>query len=72
MKSPDAARPWHNRAAAAYRTAAESGSSHYFHHLAGFYSDVDVQPVEAVRWARQDLKVRRTAGAHDALAWALY
>jgi tetratricopeptide (TPR) repeat protein len=72
MKSPDAARPWHDRAAAAYKQAVAKGSSHYFHHLAGFYCDVDSNSDEAVRLAREDLKVRHTAPAYDALAWSLY
>lgn len=72
MKSPDEAKQWHQRALAAYRKAADAGSSHYYHHLAGYYCDVESNPTEAVRLAREDLKVRRTSHAYDTLAWALY
>ena len=70
-KSEDA-KTWHTRALAAYRQATERGSSHYLHHLAGYFCDVESNPTEAVRWAREDLKVRHSVYAYDALAWALY
>lgn len=70
-KSDDAS-IWHDRAADAYRRAAAQGSAHYYHHLAGFYCDVYSNPREALHWAREDLKVRQSAFAYDALAWALY
>jgi tetratricopeptide (TPR) repeat protein len=72
MGKPDDARAWHTRAASAFRQAADRGSAHYFHHLAGFYCDVESNPTEALRWAREDMKVRHSVYAHDALAWALY
>ena len=63
---------WHDRAGAEFLVQAEAGNAHYFHHLAGFYADVRVNPAEAVRWARRDLALRRSVGAWDALAWALH
>ena len=50
----------------------EQGNAHYFHHLAGFYSDAQENPAEALSWARKDLDVRHSVYAYDALAWALY
>ncbi|MEA3209742.1 MAG: hypothetical protein QOE70_2799 [Chthoniobacter sp.] len=66
------ARSWHDRALAAYRRVTEQGSVAYFHHLAGFCCDSQPDPAEAVKWARQDLELRQSAGAYDVLAWALY
>ncbi len=63
---------WHDRAGAEFLAQAEAGNAHYYHHLAGFYADVRVDPAEAVRWARRDLALRRSVGAWDALAWALH
>jgi tetratricopeptide (TPR) repeat protein len=63
---------WHARARDAYLKNAEEGTAHYFHHLAGFFSDVEEKPEEALKWARRDLELRHTAAAEDALAWALY
>jgi tetratricopeptide (TPR) repeat protein len=63
---------WHDRAGAEFLAQAEAGNAHYYHHLAGFYADVRVNPAEAVRWARRDLTLRRSVGAWDALAWALH
>jgi tetratricopeptide (TPR) repeat protein len=72
MGKPDDAKTWHARALAAYRQATERGSAHYLHHLAGYFCDVEPNPSEALRWAREDLKVRHSVYAYDALAWALY
>ena len=69
---PDEARPWHERARAAYLKSTEQSDARYFHHLAGFYSDSETNPGEALKWARRDLEVRHSVFAHDALAWALY
>jgi tetratricopeptide (TPR) repeat protein len=66
------AAPWHARARDAYLKNAEEGNAHYFHHLAGFFSDVEEKPEEALKWARRDLELRHTAAAKDSLAWALY
>ena len=66
------ATPWHVRARDAYLKNAEEGNAHYFHHLAGFFSDVEEKPEEALKWARRDLELRHTAAAEDTLAWALY
>ncbi|MSU36654.1 MAG: tetratricopeptide repeat protein [Pedosphaera sp.] len=70
-KSADAM-PWYNRARDAYLKSVGQGNAHYYHHLAGFYSDAQENPAEALRWARKDLEVRRSVYALDSLAWALY
>jgi tetratricopeptide (TPR) repeat protein len=72
MNRPAEAKPWHDRALAAYLKSVEQGNAHYYHHLAGFYSDVRENPAEALRWARQDKESRHSIYACDALAWALY
>jgi tetratricopeptide (TPR) repeat protein len=72
MGKLDDAKPWHGRALAAYQKSIEQGNAHYLHHLAGFYSDAQENPAEALRWANKDLKVRHSIYAYDALAWALY
>ncbi len=69
---PAEAAPWYDRALAAYLRSVEQGNAHYYHHLAGFYSDARENPTEALRWARRDLEVRHSVYAHDSLAWALY
>jgi tetratricopeptide (TPR) repeat protein len=66
------AHEWHEKALAAYLESARRGDVHYLHHLADFYADVHKDGTQAVRWARQDLELRRNAGTHSALAWALY
>jgi tetratricopeptide (TPR) repeat protein len=71
-KSVDAAKTWHARALAAYQKSIDSGATHYLHHLAGFYSDAQPDPTQAVRFAEEDLKLRHSSQAYDALAWALY
>lgn len=63
---------WHGRARDAYLKDAREGNAHYFHHLAGFYSDTEENSAEALKWARQDMELRHSAAAHDTLAWALY
>ena len=70
-KRPDAA-AWHERARNAFLKNAAEGNAHYFHHLAGFFSDTEENPAEAQKWARRDLELRHSAAAEDALAWALY
>jgi tetratricopeptide (TPR) repeat protein len=72
MRKPAEAQTWHERALSAYLKSVEQGNAHYYHHLSGFYADVQVNPAEALRWARKDLEVRHSVYAHDALAWALY
>ncbi|MBC8002615.1 MAG: tetratricopeptide repeat protein [Opitutaceae bacterium] len=72
MKRPAEARPWHDRALTTYLKSVEAGNAHYYHHLAGFYSDVRENPAEALRWARQDKAIRNSIYACDTLAWALY
>jgi tetratricopeptide (TPR) repeat protein len=72
MGQPDAAKPWQQRALAAYLESVNRGNAHYLHHLAGFYSDVQENPAEALRWARKDMEIRHSLYAYDTLAWALY
>jgi tetratricopeptide (TPR) repeat protein len=72
MGKPEEARRWHGRALEKYLAAAAGGSTHYDHHVAGFYSDAEPNPAEAVRWAKKDLAARHSIFAHDAMAWALY
>lgn len=72
MKRPADAKPWHDRALNAYLKSVGEGNAHYYHHLAGFYSDVRENPTEALRWARQDKAIRNSIYACDTLAWALY
>jgi tetratricopeptide (TPR) repeat protein len=72
MERPQEARAWLTRAKVGYLQSAEQGNAHYYHHLASFFSDSDPQPDQALRWAREDLKVRDSAPAYDGLAWALY
>ena len=71
-RKPAQAKPFYDRALSVYLRETDAGNSHYFHHLAGFYSDVRYDGVEAEKWARRDLEVRQNAYAWDALAWALY
>ncbi len=59
-------------AEAGYLASAKAGESIFFHHLAAFYADSKSNPVEAERWARRDLELRRTPASMDGLAWALY
>jgi tetratricopeptide (TPR) repeat protein len=70
-KLPEA-NSWYARARDAYLKNAAAGNDHYFHHLAGFFSDTEQNPVEALKWARRDLELRHTAAAEDTLAWAFY
>ena len=72
LHKPDEARPWHDKALAAYLASARRGEVHFLHHLAGFYADSREEGAEAVQWARKDLALRSTPFTHDALAWALY
>ena len=72
MGDSERARPWHDKALAGYLESVQQGNLHYFHHLAGFYSDIRQDGAEAVRWARKDIEVRDNFLTQDALAWALY
>jgi tetratricopeptide (TPR) repeat protein len=72
MGKADQAKQWRGRALEKYLAAAAAGSTHYDHHIAGFYSDTEPNPAEAVRWAKKDLESRHSIYAYDALAWALY
>jgi tetratricopeptide (TPR) repeat protein len=70
-KADDAAK-WHKKALDKYLAASAGGSTHYYHHLAGFYSDTEPNPAEAVKWAKKDMEIRHSVYAYDCLAWALY
>ena len=72
MNRPAAAKSWHERALNAYLKSVSATNAHYYHHLAGFYSDAQENPAEALRWARQDKESRDSIYASDSLAWALY
>lgn len=70
-KLPEA-KPWHDRALAEYLKSGKEGHAYYIHHLSSFYADVQANPAEALRWAREDFAMRQSVHACDALAWALY
>jgi tetratricopeptide (TPR) repeat protein len=72
MGELDQARPWHEKALAAYLESVQRGDVHYLHHLTDFYADVREDGAEAVRWARKDLELRQNFSTQAALAWALY
>jgi tetratricopeptide (TPR) repeat protein len=72
MAKTEEATTWHDRARDAYLKDAREGNAHYFHHLAGFYSDTEENSGEALKWARADMEFRHSAAARDTLAWALY
>jgi tetratricopeptide (TPR) repeat protein len=63
---------WYAAANTAYLASVANGDVHYLHHLADFYSDVRMDGDTAVRWAQQDLALRRNHATLAALAWALY
>jgi len=69
---PELARPWHDKALAAYLASAGRSEVKYYHHLATFYADARMDGAEAVKWAQQDSQLRGNAMTWDALAWALY
>jgi tetratricopeptide (TPR) repeat protein len=72
MGRTDDARHWHQRALDGYLASAARGEVQFFHHLAGYYSDVTRNGTEAVAWARRDAELRPGASTDDTLAWALY
>jgi tetratricopeptide (TPR) repeat protein len=72
MDRPELAGPWYERALSSYLASAASGQVHYYHHLVDFYADVRGDGAEAVRWAREDLRLRENFSTQAALAWALY
>ena len=69
---PEAAQPWLDRALPAYMDSVGRGGVHYLHHLADFFSDAREDPAEALRWAKQDERMRPNFLTQSALAWALY
>ena len=72
MGKADQARPWHERAVAAYLESARRGVVLYYHHLAVFYADVRQNGAEAVKWAHKDVELRPNFVTQEGLAWALY
>lgn len=68
----DEAQRWHAQALQGYLQSVREGNVYYYHHLAGFYSDSQPDPAQALRWARKDMELRGGIHAHDSLAWALY
>jgi tetratricopeptide (TPR) repeat protein len=69
---PERARPWHDRALAAYLDSVRRGEVQYYHHLVDFFAKVRRDGAEAVRWAERDLELRRNFSTLGALAWALH
>ena len=69
---PEKGKPLIDKAAAIYLESVANGNVHYYHHLAGLYSDSDKNPDEALRWAKKDFDIRKGVYALDCLAWALY
>ena len=59
----DDAKRWHHAALQKYLQAVAEGGAHYDHHLAGYYSDSDPNPAEAVRWAKKDMEIRHSVYA---------
>jgi len=72
MRRPEKANACYDKALAGYMASVERGEIHFVHHLAGFYADSRENGAEAVKWARQDLRLRQSVTAHEGLAWALY
>ena len=70
----DGAYEWHQKALDAFRAAAAAGYAPAFRQLAAMYCDVESlrRPEEALRWARHDLKIRRTVATLTAMAWAVF
>ena len=66
------AQPWLDAALAGFLATTQKGMVHYYHHLADFYADSGGQPVEAVKWARQDVALRSNYSTQSAMAWALF
>ena len=66
------ARPFLDRAEAAYLESAARGEVHYWHHLSDFYSDVRVDPEAAVKWAGKDLELRSNFNTQVAMGLALH
>jgi tetratricopeptide (TPR) repeat protein len=69
---PERAKPWHERALAAYLASVQRGEVHYLHQLSTFYADVRQDGARALDWARRDFAQRQDIAARDALAWAFF
>lgn len=69
---PDPAKPWFDKARAAYLGSVEKGEVMYLHHGSGFFADSTGEPELALEWARRDLEGRESVYAWDTLAWAQY
>jgi tetratricopeptide (TPR) repeat protein len=72
MGQKDHAEVWYEKSLNAYLDSAAQGDVHFYHHLVDFYADVRRDGREALKWARQDLELRRNFSTLAALAWALY
>lgn len=66
------AEKWFSRAEKYALDSLLQGDIGYYRYLAQFYSDVRVNPAQAVEYARADLKVRQDMYTYDTLAWALF
>jgi tetratricopeptide (TPR) repeat protein len=66
------AQPWLDSALTGYLDSVLRGEVHYLHHLADFYADARLEPVEALKWSERDFKMRPNYATQSALAWALY
>lgn len=69
---PEAARRSRDLALAAYLDSTRRGRVHYFHHLVDLYADTLDDGPEAVRWAREDVRLRDGPSTRAALGWTLY
>jgi tetratricopeptide (TPR) repeat protein len=63
---------WKQRALHGYLQSTQRGEVHYYHHLVDYYTDVEEDGAEAVKWAYKDLQLRENFATQGALAWALY
>jgi tetratricopeptide (TPR) repeat protein len=72
LKQPDQAKPWEEKAEAAYLASVKAGDVFYYHNLASFYADTAQEPAKAVEWARKDIERIQTVFAFEGLGWALY
>ena len=63
---------WKERALSGYSRSVQRGEVHFYHHLVDYYTDVEEDGAEAVKWAYKDLQLRGNFATQAALAWALY
>ena len=62
----------HAAAREAYLRSALRGETHYLHHLAAHYADVEPDPEAAVVWAERDACIRRSGPTLSLLGWCLF